>query len=111
MAYFSNDKTSICVTSDVNYLLGLLNSKVLYWFIRQTASTKQGGFYEFKPMYVSQLPIPNAITTERLTITSLVQKCLDAKGQDVAHWEAEINERVGHLYGLTDAEMKQIMEH
>lgn len=109
--HFSNDKTSICVTSDVNYLLGLLNSKVLWWFIQQTASTKQGGFYEFKPMYVSQLPIPTATITDRLSITSLVQKCLDAKGQGVAHWEAEINERVGYLYGLTDADMKQIMEH
>ena len=56
--HFSNDKTSICVTSEPNYLLGLLNSKVLWWFIRQTAASKQGGFYEFKPMYVSVLPIP-----------------------------------------------------
>lgn len=106
--YFSNDKTSICVTDSVNYLLGLLNSKILWWFIQQTASTKQGGFYEFKPMYVSRLPIPHASDANRNAITSLVQKCLDARGQGIAEWEAEINDRVGHLYGLTVQEIAQI---
>jgi len=40
-----------------------------------------------------------------------VQKCLDARGQGtgVADWEAEINERVARLYGLT-AEEKKIVE-
>jgi len=35
-------------------------------------------------------------------IASLVQQCLDAKGQgpQIAEWEAEINERVARLYGL-----------
>lgn len=31
-------------------------------------------------------------------------KCLDAKGQNVAQWEAEIDQIVARLYGLTDAE-------
>ncbi|MCY7274279.1 MAG: hypothetical protein LH702_11190 [Phormidesmis sp. CAN_BIN44] len=38
------------------------------------------------------------------------EKCLDTKGQNVAHWEAEINDRVAHLYGLTAAEIQQINE-
>jgi hypothetical protein len=37
-----------------------------------------------------------------------VQKCLDAKGVGVEEWEAEIDDRVAHLYGLTDEEMKII---
>ncbi|MEG3870966.1 MULTISPECIES: Eco57I restriction-modification methylase domain-containing protein [unclassified Microcoleus] len=55
--YFSNDKTSICVIEDVCYVLGILNSQLMWWFIQNTAASKQGGFYEFKPMYVSKLPI------------------------------------------------------
>lgn len=108
--YFSNDKTSICISRHPMYLLGLLNSSVLWWFIRKTASTKQGGFYEFKPMYVSRLPIANASESERKAISKLVQKCLDSKGQNVERWEAEINNRVAHLYGLTEAEIRQIQE-
>ncbi|MUG92820.1 type II restriction endonuclease [Scytonema sp. UIC 10036] len=106
--FFSNDKTSICIIDNVNYLLGLLNSKVLWWFIQQIASTKQGGFYEFKPMYVSQLPISDASVIEQKTIEFLVQACLDAKGQGVENWEAEIDDRVAHLYGLTSEEIKII---
>ncbi|MEG4167038.1 MULTISPECIES: Eco57I restriction-modification methylase domain-containing protein [unclassified Microcoleus] len=57
VGYFSNDKTSICVIEDVCYVLGILNSQLMWWFIQNTAASKQGGFYEFKPMYVSKLPI------------------------------------------------------
>lgn len=108
LAILTTDKASICITDDVNYLLGLLNSTTLGWFIRQIAPTKQGGFYEFKPAYVTQIPITTAPEADRLGIEALVQKCLDAKGQGVEEWEAEINDRVAHLYELTDEEMKII---
>ncbi|MCP4702315.1 MAG: class I SAM-dependent DNA methyltransferase [Gammaproteobacteria bacterium] len=74
--FYSNDKTSICVTDDVNYLLALLNSKVLFWFIKQIAATKRGGYYEFKPMYVSQLPIPLISSPEKKVIETLVEYIL-----------------------------------
>jgi len=54
--YYSNDKTSIIVTNDL-YLLGILNSKIPDFVMHLIASTKQGGYYEYKPMYLSQLPI------------------------------------------------------
>lgn len=105
--FYTNDKTSICVTNDVHYLSGLLNSAVLSWFMRQTAATKQGGFYEFKPMYVSQIPIPDAPAAERKAIAKLAQQCVDAQGQgaQVAAWEAEIDARVALLYGLSEGEL------
>ncbi|MDE2777880.1 MAG: Eco57I restriction-modification methylase domain-containing protein [Chloroflexota bacterium] len=53
---YSNDKTTIIVSDDL-YLYGLLNSKVLDFVMHQIASTKQGGYYEYKPMYLAQLPI------------------------------------------------------
>jgi adenine-specific DNA-methyltransferase len=37
-----------------------------------------------------------------------VQKCPDTKGQGVKKWEEEVDDRVAHLYGLTDDEMKNI---
>lgn len=108
LGYLGNDKTSICLTDDISFLLGLLNSKLSSWFIRQIAPTRQGGFYEFKPTYIAQIPIPKASETEKNFIETLVQKCLDAKGQGVEQWEAEIDDRVAHLYGLTADEMKII---
>ncbi|MDZ8109175.1 MAG: hypothetical protein RM338_26610 [Nostoc sp. DedQUE12a] len=60
----------------------------------------RGGYLRFKRQYVEKIPIPNASTTERKTISQLVQKCLDAKGINCEIWEKEIDERVAALYGL-----------
>lgn len=57
-AFFSNDKTSIIIPASVPFTLAVVNSSVSWWITRQAFASKQGGFYEFKPMYVSSLPIP-----------------------------------------------------
>lgn len=57
-AFFSNDKTSIMIPASVPFTLAVVNSSVSWWITRQAFASKQGGFYEFKPMYVSSLPIP-----------------------------------------------------
>ncbi len=54
--FYSNDKTSIIASDDL-YLLGLLNSQVLDFVLHSIASTKRGGYFEYKPMYVQKLPI------------------------------------------------------
>ena len=51
---------------------------------------------------------PDISELEQKSIHKLVQKCLNAKGQNVEQWEAEINDRVAHLYGLTAQEIKLI---
>ncbi len=66
-------------------------------------STLRGAFFEMRAIYLTGLPIPNASPADRNAIADLVQKCLDARGQgpEVAVWEAEIDERVARLYGLS----------
>src|SRR5574337_457384 len=112
--YFSNDKTSICVTDEAPFLLGLLNSRLLWWLIQRTAASKQGGFYEFKPMYVSQLPIPALSLKEKKRIVDLAGKILSAKSADpaadVSTLEADIDQLVYTLYGLTKDEIALIEE-
>jgi adenine-specific DNA-methyltransferase len=78
-SYYSNDKTSICVAESPQYVLALLNSRVLWWLIQQTAASKQGGFYEFKPMYVSHLPIPDVSPERPQPLIALVDRILAAK--------------------------------
>jgi type I restriction-modification system DNA methylase subunit len=53
---YSNDKTSIIPTDDL-YLLSILNSNVADYVIFFISSTKRGGYFEYKPMYVQQIPI------------------------------------------------------
>ncbi len=54
--FYSNDKTCIIPTED-KYLLGLMGSKVVDLFMHSISSTKQGGYFEYKPMYIAKLPI------------------------------------------------------
>ena len=106
-SFYGNDKTSICVSDDVHYLSGLLNSKLLWWYIQQVAASRQGGFYEFKPMYVTAIPI--AETNDKCPVETLVRQILSARQAnpqaDVSAWEAEIDRLVYALYGLTEAEI------
>ncbi len=78
----------------------------MWWFIQQIAASRQGGFFEFKPMYVSQIPIVTATESECKAIETLVQKCLDAKGKGVEDIEKEIDKLVYQLYGLTEEEIE-----
>lgn len=63
--FYSNDKTSILIPPSVPFALAFLNSQVSWWITQQEFASKQGGFYEFKPMYVSKLPIPSATLEQK----------------------------------------------
>ncbi len=88
-------------TNDL-FLLGVLNSSSADFFFSHTAIQRNGGYYEYKPIYVKALPIPKASDKEKKAIEKLVQKCLDAEGQDCEKWEAEIDKIVTKLYGLEE---------
>ena len=86
----------------------------MWWFIRSIAATKQGGFYEFKPMYVGQIPIPSTSQADQAALEALVDRILAAKQAnpqaDVTDLEREIDERIYHLYGLTPEEIRIVEE-
>jgi type I restriction-modification system DNA methylase subunit len=126
--FYSNDKTTIIATDDL-YLLGLLNSKVLDFVMHLISSTKQGGFYEYKPMYLVRLPIKkinlsNAgekkvreqIANCAKNILSLNRSLSETNNPpDVAVYkrqidgvETEINKLVYKLYELTAEEIKML---
>lgn len=80
----------------------------MLFYLINTGSVLRGNFFRFKTNYLMPFPIPTASESDKKAIEALVQKCLDAKGVGVLEWEAEIDDRVAHLYGLTDEEMKII---
>jgi len=70
--YFSNDKTSIVVSEEWRFLSACLNSSLSWWIAQVNYAGRQGGFYEFKPMYVGQFPIPKAGSRAKQLIGALV---------------------------------------
>lgn len=61
---------------------------------------ESNGRLTLQEIFVEQIPIPDASDADRKAISSLVQKCLNAKGVECEEWEREIDERVAALYGL-----------
>ena len=102
-SFFSNDKTFLIPTSDI-YLLGVLNSSPAWFFLTSICSPLQNNYLELRKIHVENIPIPSASGKDKKAIETLVQKCLDAQGQNCQGWEAEINAHVAGLYGLTDGE-------
>ena len=95
------------MVSDSKYLLGILNSRITRYLVSQSAAERQGGFLEFKPMYISPLPIPDPPENEE--ISALVSQILDAADTDpdadVSELEDEIDQMVYLLYDLDDDEI------
>ncbi len=129
---YSNDKTSIIASND-KYLLGVINSKVADYFVFSIASTKQGGYYEYKPMYFSKIPIPVPTDNKGLQplaihdkIVALVDQMLQAQQgehapllgkivsdsdkalhkQQIDILDRKIDKLVYELYGLNEDEIK-----
>ena len=55
--------TYICAPSPLisggdRYLLAILNSKVADFYIRSFGVSRSGGYFEYKPMFVKKLPVP-----------------------------------------------------
>ncbi len=89
-------------------MCGLLNSQIVEWLYSKLSNKVRGGYLRAFTDYMEQIPIPQASAADQKAISTLVKKCLDAKGQNVSRWEAEIDDRVARLYGLTADEMKLI---
>ena len=77
------------VPSD-EYLLHILNSKLADYYIRSLGVTRNGGYFEYKPMFIEKLPVP-----PQKGKTPFSEK--DS--------ESEINQKVYELYGLTPEEI------
>ncbi len=92
------------------YLLAVLNSKLGDWYIRNLGVTRNGGYFEYKPMFVEQLPIPIISDADQAEYSALVDTIYGAKakGEETNETEAKIDQLVYNLYGLTDEEISFI---
>ena len=91
------------------WLLGLLNSKAVFWFYTRTSTQIRGGFVRFIAQYVSQIPIPTIKPAQKASISKLVNQILATKrtnpDADVSELENEIDQIVYSLYDLTPEEI------
>jgi hypothetical protein len=92
----------------LKYLLGLLNSKLLNYYVISFGKLKRDGYYEYSKNTLSNLPIKRGVSYQH--VIALVDRILAAKGgnpqADTSALEREIDQLVYELYGLTEDEVK-----
>ncbi len=112
---FLTNQTCYFIARDDKYLFAILNSKVMYFFMRQMASNLGEGAFRWIKQFIERLPIPQ-ITTKNQELADKITDCtrriLQAKAKDpkanTQRLEKEIDALVYQLYHLTDKEIKII---
>jgi adenine-specific DNA-methyltransferase len=61
------------------YFLGLLNSKVIWYYVKVTGTPLRGDYYRFKTEYLRPFPIPDATPEQQRLIETLVGYVLALK--------------------------------
>ncbi len=98
------------ITPGNKYLLAVLNSKLGDWYIRQFGVERNGGYFEYKPMFVEKLPVPEISKDNQQKFIDVVDQILTAKknGEDTLKMEDLLDQMVFKLYKLTDKEIEYL---
>lgn len=68
---------AVILASGDKALLGILNSKVVWYFLKGVCVVRSGGYLEVKPQYFAQVPVPEIDTASRSSIEHLVNQILE----------------------------------
>ncbi|TKK70218.1 hypothetical protein FC093_05570 [Ilyomonas limi] len=106
------------IVEDLKYFLGILNSKLLFFYLSATGNILRGGYFRFKTDYLKPFPIKriNLIELHEKQsyefIIKLVENILQLRNNkiDTIKWENKIDALAFHLYGLTEEEMLQVLD-
>ena len=87
------------------FLLGLLNSNLFWFFIQKTGYVLRGGYYTFKTNYVSPFPFPDYSTLPKDVISKIENKVVEIlrnalAGSDSRLIQVEIDKLICTLYGV-----------
>jgi len=130
---YLNTCYGIFLLGEINYyyILGILNSKVIEFFIKKISPFVRGGFYRYKTKYIEQLPIRTIDFNNKYDVAkhdrmvSLVEQMLDLQKaltltktpdektrlqRQIDSTDSQIDKLVYELYGLTDEEIRTIEE-
>jgi adenine-specific DNA-methyltransferase len=96
------------------YLLGLLNSSLMDYLYKDLVNEENRIFPEVKPIQLFKLPIKIGSTKNQLKLEGIIKILISEKQnnltKDTSKLEAEIDQLVYKLYGLTEEEIKIVEE-
>ena len=107
------EATAFMITGDKSkYLCAFLNSRLVHWYIRNTAPTSGMGTPRWKKVYVEQIPV----AIPRLSDIIEINKLVDQARTDISsnydlceHIEKRIDKIIYNIYDIS-AEQENIIE-
>ena len=82
------------------YLLAMLNSKVSDYYIRNLGVVRNGGFFEYKPMFVEQIPVP----LPREEVVTSIEEVFNSNASDEQK-DKRLEEIVESMFDFTEPEI------
>jgi len=108
--YFHNDKAFHLTGNNLKLLNSILNSKLVFWYLLKIGSGLGKEGFEFRKIFVEQLPIPKIPQSAQQPFITIVDQILSIKQKDsdanTSALERQIDKMVYKLYGLTEEEIK-----
>lgn len=94
---------------DIKYLLAILNSKVIEFYLHNVSSLKQGGYYSYSSKAIDSIPLIFQGINQKEFI-EIVDEILLLKeeGKQTDELEKVIDDKVYSLYGISQEEINYI---
>lgn len=105
------DKTCFMITGqDLLYILPVMNSKLMYFIIRNNIAVMDTGGFLMQKIYIDHLPIPPANIDLRKKVETLACQIIKNRKTSIEsnHLEKEIDILVYELFGFTQDESNYI---
>jgi type I restriction-modification system DNA methylase subunit len=98
------------IKESYEYYLSILNSNLMWFFIKNTGSIMRGGYFAYRPDYLKPFPLPRVMNKKDIEVLeSLVCQILTLKKKekdaDTKKLELQIDQLVYKLYNLTSEEI------
>ena len=100
-------------TVDLYYLIAILNSHVTSYFMRQQGYSREGGYVEYKRIFLEQLPVSNYVSNESEIYSNIVKNLMDINIVQNTKIELEkhLNFLIFNRYDLSNEEQNLSLIH
>lgn len=104
--YIKNDR----ITISYETLLAIMNSKLCWWFLKNTGTVLANGYYRYKPAYLNPMPIPNIQKEDDFIIKQIVNKIIESTDEVYnKELEEELESYIHKIYGLSREDSSIVM--
>lgn len=110
--YYYPNKTIFVIPSSDRFLQSILISSVMWYYLGGICTSLRGGNWRFllQSVYMETLPIAQPSAGDRQKIACLAEALSSENCANRLALEAELNDRVAALYGLTPEERKIVAQ-